>query len=401
MPERFGSRPAIVALIALALAAFLYVTTESLPIGLLPLMARDLGTSASAVGLLVTGYGLVVVVVTLPLTRMTRRIPRRRLLCVLLGVFALATCLSAVAGDYWLLMGARMVTALSQAVFWAVVTPAAAGLFRPEVRGKAMAVLYAGASSAAVAGVPAGTWLGQQAGWRTVFLVLGGLGLVVLAVVAAVLPGTPAGRGAADRGSAPDRGRYLVIVAGTATAVTGAFAAFTYIGPFLTEVSGFAESSIGPLLLARGVAGVAGVVVAGYLADRHAWHTMAGLTGLQALALAAQYLLGGSPVATVAAVALSGFTMSGLTAVLGSRVLTHAPGTSDMASAGMSTAFNVGITAGAFLGGVLLPLAGPGGTVLAGALLSLVAFAVMLAEPAFSSRAATVASPRLGHAGTR
>ncbi|MEV5496235.1 MFS transporter [Nonomuraea fuscirosea] len=386
MQERFGSKSAIVALTALTLAVFIYVTTESLPIGLLPQIAQDLGTSPSAVGLLVTGYGLIIVLVSLPLTRLTRRLPRRRVLCVLLAVFVVATCLSALAGDYWLLMGARMVTALSQALFWAIVTPAAAGLFRAEVRGRALSILYAGASSAALTGIPAGTWLGQQTNWRVAFLALSGLALLVLATIAAVLPDTPPGQGAADRGSAPDRGRYLSIVATTAVAVTGAFAAFTYISPFLSDVSGFTESSIGPLLLARGIAGLAGVFVVGYLVDRHGWITMTGLVGLQTLALAGQYAFGASPAGAVIAISLSGFTLAGLTAVLGSRVLVYAPGESVMASAATSTAFNVGITAGAFLGSVLLPGPGVRSTALAGALLSLVAFAIVLAEPAVSSR---------------
>jgi predicted MFS family arabinose efflux permease len=384
--ERFGSKSAIVTLIGLTLAVFSYVTTESLPIGLLPLIAKDLGTTVSAVGLLVTGYGLIIVVVSLPLTRLTRRLPRRRLLCILFGVFVVATCLSAVAWNYWLLMGARMVTALSQALFWAVVTPAAAGLFRAEVRGRAVSILYAGVSVAALAGIPAGTWLGQQTNWRVAFFALSGLGLLVLVAVAAALPNTPAGQGAADRGSAPDRGRYLSIVATTAMAVTGAFTAFTYISPFLTDVSGFAESSIGPLLLARGIAGLAGVFAVGYLVDRHGRLTMMGLIGLQVLALTGQYAFGASQVATVITISVSGFTLAGLPATLGSRVLVYAPGASDMASAGTSTAFNTGITAGAFFGSVLLLGPGVRSTAIVGALLSLVAFASVLAEPVFSSR---------------
>jgi DHA1 family inner membrane transport protein len=391
--ERFGSKRAIVTLVALTLAVFIYVTTEALPIGLLPLIAKDLNATESAVGLLVTGYSLIVVVVSLPLTRLTRRLPRRRLLCVLLGVFVVATWLSAMAWNYWLLMGARMVTALSQALFWCIVTPAAAGLFRAEVRGRAVSILYAGGSVAALAGIPAGSWLGQQTDWRVAFLALGGLALLVLGTVAALLPNTPAGQGAADRGSAPDRGRYLSIGATTAMSVTGAFTAFTYLSPFLTGVSGFAESSIGPLLLARGIAGLAGVFVVGYLVDRYGWLTMTGLTGLQVLALAGQYAFGASQVATVVTISLSGFTLAGLTAVLGSRVLVYAPGASDMASAGTSTAFNIGITAGAFFGSVLLSGPGARSTALVGALLSLVAFAIVLAEPVFSSRRPVVPAP--------
>jgi len=382
---RQGNWSAVAVLIALTLAVFSYVTTESLPIGLLPLIAKGLGTTAAAVGLLVTGYGLIVVMASLPLARVTRRFPRRRLLSILFGVFIVSTFLSGLAWNYWLLMVARMLTALSQTLFWCLVTPVAAGLFRPEVRGRAVSILYAGVSVAALVGIPAGTWLGQQTSWRAAFFALSGLGLVILIAVMALLPDTPAGQGAADRGTAPDRGRYLSIVATTAVSVTGAFTAFTYISPFLTGVTGFAESTIGALLLVRGIAGLAGVLAVGYLVDRHGRLAMVGLMALQGLALAGQYAFGASRVATVVAICLSGFTLAGLPAILGSRVLMYAPGASEIAAAGTSTAFNVGITAGAWLGSVLLPGPGVRSTALVGALLSLVALVIALAEPVFAS----------------
>src|SRR4051794_11785978 len=226
-------------LLALSLSTFAYVTTETLPIGLLPLIARDLGTTTAAIGLLVTAYGLVVVVTSIPLTGLTRRIPRRLVLSTLMAVFTVATALSALAPGYRTLLLARIVIALSQALFWSVVTPAAAALFRPQVRGRALSILYAGSSVAALAGVPAGTWLGQLAGWRVAFLALSGIGVIILIVVATLLPTTPAGQSDADHGTRPDAGRYWSLVISTALAVTGAFAAFTYISPFLTQVSGF------------------------------------------------------------------------------------------------------------------------------------------------------------------
>jgi MFS transporter, DHA1 family, inner membrane transport protein len=370
-----------IVLIALSLSTFVYVTTETLPIGLLPLMATGLGSTVAAVGLLVTAYGLVVVVASVPLTRLTRRWRRRRLMTGLLAVFVVATAVSSIAPDYGSLLAARMVTALSQALFWAVVTPAAAGLFRPAVRGRAISVLFAGSSVAALAGVPAGTWLGQQAGWRAAFLALSGIGLLVLITIAALMPDTAPGQSDADRGSAPDAGRFWAIVAATALAVTGAFAAFTYVSPFLTGVSGFPETAVGPILLVRGLAGLAGVLLAGVLVDRHGWLTMAALIGAQAVALAGQFLFGGTPAVAVGTIAVSGLTLAALSAALGARVLEVAPAGSDMAGAYVSTAFNVGITAGALLGSVLLTGAGVRSTALAGSLLTLLALAVVLAEP--------------------
>jgi predicted MFS family arabinose efflux permease len=175
---RLGSARAVVTLMALSLSTFTCVTTEILPIGLLPLIATDLDVSQSAVGLFVSGYGLVVVVASIPLTRLTRRIPRRLLLSVLLSVFVLVTAASVVISSYWVLFGSRVVIALSQALFWSVVTPATASLFEARVRGRAVSFIYGGSALAGVMGVPVGTWLGQEAGWRFAFVAMSGLGLL-------------------------------------------------------------------------------------------------------------------------------------------------------------------------------------------------------------------------------
>src|SRR4029453_4679968 len=119
---------------------------ETPPIGLPPLIARDLSSTTAAVGLLVTAYGLVVVIASIPLTRMTQRIDRRLLLCTLMAIFIVAPTVSALAPGYRTLMIARMATALTQALFWAVVMPTAAALFRPAVRPRALSILYAGIS---------------------------------------------------------------------------------------------------------------------------------------------------------------------------------------------------------------------------------------------------------------
>jgi DHA1 family inner membrane transport protein len=386
MPERFGSTRAVVALGALSLSTFAYVTTETLPIGLLPLIAHDLGRSTSAIGLLVTAYGLVVVVASIPLTRLTQRIDRRRLLCGLLALFVVATAVSALAQGYWMLLVARLVIALSQALFWAVVTPAAAALFRSSVRPRALSILYAGSSVGALAGVPAGTWLGQQTSWRVAFLALSAIGLAILTTIAVLLPAGSPGASDADRGSAPDRGRYWAIVTYTALAVTGAFTSFTYINPFFRQVSGFGEGAVGPLLFVRGFAGLIGVFVVGYLVGRNGWRTMTGLIGAQAVALAGMWAFGDSRMATVLSICVSGFALAALSAGLGARVLEVAPGSSDLAAAGASTAFNVGITVGAFAGSLLLPAFGVRSTPLAGALVTLAALAVALAEPRLSTR---------------
>lgn len=386
MRERLGSPSTVVALGVLSLSTFAYVTTESLPIGLLPLIAHDLGSTASAVGLLITAYGLVVVLASIPLTRLTQRINRRRLLCGLLTVFVATTAASALAPDYRTLLVSRIVMALSQALFWAVVTPATAALFRPQARPRALSILYAGNSVAALAGVPAGTWLGQQTSWRVAFLALSATGLTILATIAVVLPSVPPGTSDADRGSTPDAGRYWAIVTYTALAITGAFTSYTYINPFLTQVSHFGQGMVGPLLFVRGLAGLVGVFVIAYLVGRNGWLAMTGVIGAQTVALAGQWALGSSQITTVISICVSGFALAALSAGLGARVLEVAPSGSDIAAAGTSTAFNIGITLGAFIGSLLLPVFGVRITALAGVMFSLAALAVALAEPRLATR---------------
>lgn len=378
-------RKAAGALVALSFSTFTYVTVETMPIGLLPLISRGLDVSPSAVGMLVTGYGLVVVTSSVPLAALTRKLPPKRVLVVLLAVLVATTLVSALATTYWVLLGARLVTALSQALFWSIVTPTAAALFSGRHRGRSVSALSAGSSLAAVLGVPVGTWLGQQAGWQVAFLVVSCFSLLLLVGVAVLLPALSASESSAAPGSSPDAGRYRVLLAVTALGVTGAFASFTYVTEYLIDVNGFSPEAIGPLLFVRGVAGVLGVAVVGLVIDRGVRRTMVVSTVLQAVALALHYVSGDVRSLAVVAVALGGASLAGLATALGMRVLQVAPGSSLLASAGMSTAFNVGITAGALVGGVLLPAAGVRSTALAGTLLTLGALALLLIEPKLAS----------------
>jgi DHA1 family inner membrane transport protein len=368
------------AVAALALGAFCYGTTENLPVGLLPLVAADLHRSLSAVGLLVTGYGLTVAVVSVPLTRLTARMPRRRLLPGLLSVFVITTWTSVAAADYWLLLGSRIVMALSQAVFWPVAVVAAAGLFSPRVRGRAATVVFAGGSLAIVLGVPAGTWLGQQAGWRASFLVLSGLGVLAFLALIVLLPAGAPGESHTAVADTPDARRFRLLVVTTALAVTGFFTVFTYIVVFLTEVSGFSSSAISPLLLMYGAMDFAALMGAGAVVDRGPRATMIVSIALLALAFLGLYAFGTMHTASLITLTLMGVGLPGMVAALQVRVLQVAPGNTDIASAGTSAAFNIGIGGGALLGGLLLPATGVRGTALAGALLVTAALAVSLTE---------------------
>jgi MFS transporter, DHA1 family, inner membrane transport protein len=372
-----GIRRPVPALVALTAGTFLYVTTETLPVGLLAPIGSDLGVSAARVGLLVTAYGLVVVVASIPLTYLTRAVPRRVLLGMLLAGYVVSSLGSAVAGSYGTLMATRVVTALGQAVFWSVVVPIAAGLFPAEMRGRALAVLLGGVPVAAVVGVPAGTWVGQHLGWRWSFAMLAAAGAVALVALAATLP--PDGTRLVDPtgpGSQPDRCRFSALIAMTALATTGAFAFFTYLSPYLTDAVGMSAGLLSVVLLLRGLAGIGGVAVAGPLVDTRPRLAIAVPVAVQAVALLLLVRPPG-PVAAVVLVALTGYAFAGFTTPLSTRILQTAPIRLDLATSVSSTGVNVGITLGALLGSVVLDGgSGVRSTALAGGLLTLAALAL-------------------------
>jgi predicted MFS family arabinose efflux permease len=391
---RRGRTRRATALVALSVGTFVYVTTEVLPIGLLTVIADDLGRSRSDVGLLVTGYAVVVVLASLPLTRVTRRVPRRLLLGATLGVFVAGTLLTAIAVSYPMLLGARLVIGLSQALFWSVVGPTAAGLYPPEVRGRVLARLAIGTSLAPVLGVPAGTWLGQQAGWRVAFAAMAAAGLATGVAMLATLPASVPPQGDAARGPAPNTRRYAVLVAVAALGVTGFLTAYTYITPYLLDVTGFGEGALGPLLFITGAAGVAGTLIVGAFLDRRPWAALVVPLAVLTCALAGLYLAGAVKPVTVAMLTCLGLAFSALAAAVQNRTLQVTPVSTELASAGTSSAFNVGIAAGSLLGGQLIAGAGVRSVALVGAALTAAALAVLLCEP-WVARAGSARTHRL------
>jgi DHA1 family L-arabinose/isopropyl-beta-D-thiogalactopyranoside export protein-like MFS transporter/DHA1 family inner membrane transport protein len=368
------------ALFVLSLAAFAFITAELLPIGLLTLIAPDLDRTRSQVGLLVSGYAVVVVLASVPLTRLTHRIPRRRLLGVTLVLFAAANAVAAIASTYAVLAGARLVTALTQALFWSVASATVTGPFPAAVRGRVVAMFSTGAALAPVLGVPLGTWLGQHTGWRTPFAVMTAVGLATAAAVVMLIPTYPPADGGAARGTAPDAWRFTMLLAATALGVSGFLTLQTYVTPFLLDVSGFTDAALAPLLFVSGAAGVAGTITVARTLDAHPVASLLAPLSVGTAALLGLYALGTLGPATAVLLAAVGLAYAAFATAVQSRMLQLAPGSTDLASAGVSTAFNAGIAAGSLLGGVLLPGPGPRLLALVGALLTLAALGVLAVD---------------------
>ncbi|GGP48739.1 MFS transporter [Saccharothrix coeruleofusca] len=375
----------IAALGALSVGTFSFVTTEAAPIGLLTLIAEDLDRSLTTIGSLVSAYAAVVVLASVPLTRLTRDLPRRTLLGGLLAVFAVATLASALAPTFELLLVARLVTALSQALFWSVVAPVATGMFPAHRHGAVVSTLFTGSSLAPVLGIPAGTWLGVQVGWRATFLALAAIVTATCVVVIALLPaGGGSERSAA--GEEADARRYACLVVVTALGITGLFSAYTYITAQLLDVAGLPRQSLGVVLLGTGAAGVLGALISGRLVQRRPLISLVVPLATMAAAMLLLFLAGRWLPAAVVAVALLALAGSWFAAALQGRVLRVAPLSTDIASAGSSTAYNAGILAGSWLGGVLVDGPGLPATALAGSLLAAAATLVMLTEPLLARR---------------
>lgn len=368
-------RPAVLA--ALMLAAFTFNTAENLPIGLLELIADSLRVSVPAVGLLVTGYGVTVAVASVPLAHAMRGVARRHVLTALLAALVVSSVVAALATSYWLLLTARLLTALAQALFWAVLGPVAVGLFAPEVRGRVIGALSVAGSLALVLGVPAGTWLGHREGWPVPIAVPAALGFVSLVTIAALLPTSRPDEEKAAYGTRPDARRFGTVLAAGTLSATGAFAGFTYIVKFLGDVSGFSPSAVGILLVAFGLACLAGVTVTGAVLDRFPQAALNTAVAVQAVGMLGLYAAGTEPVAAVAFLTLMGGALGPVFMTAQNAMLQCAPRRTDIALAANSGSYNAGIAAGAALGGLVLRLADVRGTFLAGGLLTLGACVVL------------------------
>ncbi|MBW5252475.1 MFS transporter [Streptomyces sp. P01-B04] len=360
------------------LAAFTFNTAENLPIGLLELISESLRVSLSAVGLLVTGYGVTVAVSSVPLAHAVRALPRRHVLTGLLAALVVSSLVAALTNSYWLLLAARLLTALAQALFWAVMGPAAVGLFSPAVRGRVVGALSIAGSLALVLGVPAGTWMGRQSGWQVPVALLAGPGLVSLVTIAALLPTSRPEEEHAAYGTRPDARRFATVLAAVVLSATGAFTGYTYVVRFLGGVSGFSPSAVGALLVAFGVACLAGVSITGALLDRFPQASLTAAVATQAVGMLGLYAAGARPVVAVVFLVLMGSALGPVFMTTQNAMLHCAPGRTDMALAANSGSYNAGIAAGAALGGMILPLAGVRGTFLAGGLLTVGAWVVLV-----------------------
>lgn len=360
-PSDTATRPfPWVGLFTLAAAIFVMVTSEFLPTGLLPQIAADLEVTEPQVGLLVTIFAGTVVVATAPMAAATRRFQRKHLILVVLVVFAIANVATALAPSYGLLVAARVLGGLAHGLFWAVAGAYAGYLVPKHQIARAVAITSGGGTAAFVMGVPAGTALGTAVGWRTSFLVIAGIVVVLLVLVVKFLPAVnhaqplATGEIAIPARRDPTFPSVLFICLLVLVVVGGQNVFYTYIAPYLIGSVGFAEGAVGGLLFLYGGAGAIGLVLAGMLGSRYPRGALYGMLAVVIVAVTLLGLLAGVPAAVVVLLVVWGASFGGIPALLQTRLLHAAsPRVRDVGAALLTTAFNIGIGGGAAIGGAL------------------------------------------------
>jgi DHA1 family inner membrane transport protein len=385
------------ALYALTAGAFGIGVTEFVIMGLLLEVSRELGVTIASAGLLISGYALGVVVGAPVLTALTARWPRKTVLIALMVIFTLGNAACAIAPSYGWLAAARVLTALAHGTFFGVGSVVATGLVAKERQASAIAVMFTGLTVANILGVPFGTWLGQEFGWRATFWAVAAVGAVALAVIAILVPQDKNAPETSDWRSdlkAILRAPVLLGLATTVLGYAGVFAVFTYIAPMLTGITGFADAAVSPILLVFGGGLIIGNLIGGKLADRYLVATVFGSMAVLGLVLALTMPALWSQPTAVVAVGLLGAAGFATVAPLQMWVLSKAEGAGQsLASSFNIAAFNLGNAIGAWAGGVVIDQ-GPGlnAVPLIAAIFPMAAIVVAFAATRFAKQRAGIAA---------
>ncbi|MDG4857213.1 MFS transporter [Streptomyces sp. T-3] len=344
------------ALLALAIGAFGIGTTEFVIMGLLPEVAGDFGVSIPTAGFLVTGYALGVVLGAPLMTALGTKISRKRMLMLLMGLFIVGNVVSALAPVFGVMLIGRVVASLAHGAFFGIGSVVAAELVAPEKRAGAIAMMFTGLTVANVVGVPLGTLVGQSLGWRVTFGIVAALGVVGLLGVGKLVPDLPKPEGVRLRHelAAFRNVQVLLAMAMTVLGFGGVFAAITYITPMMTDVAGFADSSVTWLLVLFGLGMVGGNLVGGKFADRALMPMLYVSLGALALVLGLFTLTAHNKIAAAVTITLIGALGFATVPPLQKRVLDQAAGAPTLASAVNIGAFNLGNALSAWLGGVVI-----------------------------------------------
>lgn len=369
-------------LLALAISAFAIGTTEFISVGLLPLIAQDLNVTLPLAGLTVSIYAVGVTIGAPILTSLTSSLPRKQLLLGIMVVFIIGNSIAAAAANIGILLAARVISAFSHGVFMSIGSTIAANLVPENKRASAISIMFTGLTVATITGVPFGTFLGQQFGWRIAFLSIVIIGILALIANFLLVPADlPKGKKTtmADQWNVLRNGPLLLIFLVTALGYGGTFVVFTYLSPLLQKVTHFPEDTIAVILLIYGIAIAAGNMIGGRLTNKNHLKALFYMFAVQAIILVTISFTAGNKYAALVSVFTMGLfafmNVPGLQSYVVILAERHIPSAVDVASAVNIAAFNAGIAIGSYAGGIITETAGlihtgwMGGLMVAGAAL--------------------------------
>ncbi|KTC58325.1 MFS transporter [Pseudomonas savastanoi] len=342
------------ALLALAMTGFICIVTETLPAGLLPEIGSGLGVSASFAGQMVTVYALGSLLAAIPLTIATQSWRRRTVLLLTIVGFLIFNSVTALSSSYWLTLIARFFAGVSAGLAWSLIAGYARRMVVPQLQGRALAIAMVGTPIALSLGVPLGTWLGGLMGWRMAFGLMSAMTLLLIVWVLIKVPDYP-GQSASRRMAL----RQVFFTPGVRSVLGVVFTwmlahniLYTYVAPFVSE-AGLARD-VDLVLLAFGVAALAGIWVTGRLVDRHLRKTV--LASLASFAAVSVFLglFSGSALAIYVGVFIWGLTFGGAATLLQTALADSAGEGADVALSMNVVVWNSAIAGGGLLGGVLL-----------------------------------------------
>ncbi|MGM1064478.1 MFS transporter [Saccharothrix sp. Mg75] len=344
------------ALGALFLGAFVAGSAELIVVGILNLIADDMGVSIGSAGSLVTTYALGVSIGGPILTALTIKFARKQLLQLTLAAYVVGNVLAVVATGFGMLLFARVLTGSLHGLFMGVAFAVGAGMMPPEKMGKAISFVFGGVAVSTALGVPIGTLIGQSWGWEASFVAIVITGALALVLALVVIPPVPnsgvGGFGAqAKHALAP---KVLALLGLGFLIMGGQFAGLTYLQPFLADVTGISGGTISIFLLVYGIANAVGTFLGGSAADKNAAGTIVVGSLILVIALAALYFAGSNPVVAAIALGVWGIVGFGIVPSIQYRVVTLAGPGRDFAATLPASAVTAGIAVGALIGGAAI-----------------------------------------------